>query len=97
MIDINYDTAKISALGENLIKLSEDYISLVTSLQARIQKMPNITKEWVGPAAERFVAVVNVEMNNYIELGQALSTYGPSLLAASDNIISATNRGRGIR
>ena len=86
MSNINYDTRRVRQLGENLIKLSNDYISLINALNTRLQQMPNGTGEWMGPSAERFVNLVYGEMRDYVALGNTISSYGNSLLIAAENV-----------
>jgi len=93
MVDINYDTVKIRELGNNIIKLSQDYTSLITAMQDRMQKVPNSTREWVGPASERFATLAQTELSAYSELAPTISAYGSALLAVADNIENAINQG----
>ena len=86
MIDINYDTSKMKSLGNNLISLSNNYVTLINALQARMRQMPTVSKEWVGPAAERFIRLVDLEMATYVELGTQITSYAEHLIQAADNI-----------
>jgi len=94
MIDINYDTVRIRELGNNIIKLSQDYALLMSSLQSRLEKVPTNSKEWVGPAAEKFIAITNSELSSYSELSELIATYGSSLLTTANNIETAINQER---
>lgn len=82
---IEIDTIKIKKCGTDLIKLSQDLSSLCNSMYDRINNMPNITGEWMGKSAEKFVKEANNDKINVIEFKNKLYCFGNELVKYANN------------
>lgn len=80
MANINVDIEKMRESGKDLQNLSIEFISLINDFYNRINKIPTITKEWIGPTASNYVKVCLAEKENYLKYGNSLKQLGGVLV-----------------
>jgi len=93
-MEIKVDTQRMRECGTNMIKLAGTYRDVMNELFERIEKMPTVTKEWMGIGAREFVKNVNDGKPQYQELGEAIEKYGKHLLETADSMDAAVTRRR---
>jgi len=79
MTKLSIETQKVKQCGEDIMKLSEEYLRLIHDFYKRIADIPTVTGEWRGVAAEKFAAIASLEEPMYKDLGDAIREYGATM------------------
>ena len=90
------DTDKMYDVGNEIVNLATEYELEITRLFKRLNNVPYITKEWVGNQAEKYISIVALDKNEYMDFGEAIKEYGKSLKKCSqmlnEEIINMKNK-----
>jgi len=91
MTEINVNTKSMIDAGNDIIAIANEIGEIVEEMFTRIERMPTVTKEWVGSSAEAFVQSARSDKQEYLNLKSALVYYGKVLVNCGqnyDNIIT---------
>lgn len=92
MEELNVDTEKMQACGSNIIRLTNELSNTLSEMYKYINNMPDVTLEWVGTPAIRFVQKLNNDRIAYNQFIEELSKYGSFLQNAADQLNDTANR-----
>ena len=80
MEELHIHTENINEINNNIIKVINEFRELLDVTFELIEKMPNVTGEWIGLSAERFVILANADSENYYLLKNNLSDFSNYLI-----------------
>ena len=88
MADIYIDTTKINECGEDLIKLSTEFSSVVNTMFERISKISDSEKVWAGGSAEEFKQLAKLDKKQYVTFATDFYNFGKYLIDYSASMDS---------
>ena len=80
------DTANIKDISKELIDLANEYNIEITNLFKRLLEIPTETKEWVGNKADKYVQIVGLDKQQYIDFYNSLKEFANMLSDTANNI-----------
>lgn len=91
MAEVKFNAEKVCTCGEDIIKLVEELKLTYNGLFERLSKVPETTREWVGPTATNYFETVSKEKKIYMEYANELYKYGKFLIDISREHDKLTN------
>lgn len=92
MEELNVDTDKMQVCGSNIIRLTNELSNTLSDMYKYINNMPDVTLEWVGAPAIRFVQKLNNDRIGYNQFIEELSKYGSFLQSAAVQLNDTASR-----
>ena len=78
---INCDATAMKEAGQNLAKISDEYLELIQSFSERFRKISSVTGEWTGEGAELFCkSIQNEDIEKLKNFGFRMKQYGNILI-----------------
>ena len=90
------DTKLMKDKGNEIIKLSIEYNSIITNFFKKMTNFPYDTNEWIGSPAELYAEQVSLDKQQYIDFADAIKAFGNKVINAAESIdtcIKTSNSG----
>ena len=95
MAEIKADTTKMREYGNDVLKLTDEYLNLVNDLFIRLSYIPTKTKERIGIGAENFISnITQYDKHQLVQLGDTLEKYGKFLIQNADYLENFANKNK---
>ena len=89
---LNYiDTKEIANIGENLIKYSEEYYSLINDFFDKLTNINSGNAKWTGNKADEYISIVLLDRKAYEDFYFSLREFGELLLTLSSDMLACSN------
>ena len=85
-MNLNIDTQKMRECGNDLLILTIELNTLFTELFERLEKISDVSGEWVGLSANQFISQVKVDKVQYFNLNNSIAKEAKLLIKASDEL-----------
>ena len=85
-MNLNIDTQKMRECGNDLLMLTIELNTLFTELFERLEKISDVSGEWVGLSANQFISQVKVDKVQYFNLNNSIAKEAKLLINASDEL-----------
>lgn len=89
---LNVDTERMQSCGSDIIRLTNELSNTIAEMYKYINNMPDVTLEWVGTPAIRFVQKLNNDRIDYNKFIEELSQYGVFLQNAASQLNDTAGR-----
>ena len=89
---LNIDTERMQSCGSDIIRLTNELSNTIAEMYKYINNMPDVTLEWVGTPAIRFVQKLNNDRIDYNKFIEELSKYGVFLQNAAVQLNDTAGR-----
>lgn len=85
-MNLNIDTQKMRECGNDLLMLTIELNTLFTELFERLEKISDVSGEWVGLSANQFISQVKIDKVQYFNLNNSIAKEAKLLIKASDEL-----------
>lgn len=85
-MNLNIDTQKMRECGNDLLMLTIELNTLFTELFERLEKISDVSGEWVGLSANQFISQVKIDKVQYFNLNNSIVKEAKLLIKASDEL-----------
>lgn len=96
MARIEIDTKELNEQGLEIQKSVKLFNDKLNELFLRVESVPDVTREWVGSSAIKYVNLAKVDKIKYYKLKDDLDIYGKFLCEVSESAETCINRVRGM-
>ena len=88
---MHINTNEIEHVGYEIANIANEYEVLIAKLFKRISDMPYVTKEWIGNEAQKYVDLVLMSREEFVEFGNELKAFGNEISDSAYKLDSLMN------